>query len=521
MDSTTQAWLEGLETFSTGKFQDTVVTYSACELNRILSYDAHRIVQGLEPILSPEKTNYLTKLVEDRQQEVMVKFCTTSDPALLFLVGPKQKWVLLNYAPVALGLYRGVNNLYVERALNALDILTPVAPLHFECDEFEPLQWIGASCYVDSVLMSLLAVPNRYITDTLLNVTLEALPSSKAKYPCSHSVGKKKADPETDLANREKVQGALNDIAESLRGTGDVPNCTSLRAILKACPDPERFHLPGDRDASEYLAYILRMFPETAQVKSVTTITKSSDSGKTWTIDSQTVHTNDSILYSVRAHRLLAIPKGEFVTTGSLLEESDDTVVYGKIYRTVTAVESAPYLIINALRGHPELNEDDEGFFIQSQILPTEHITFASGKMLALSAIVMWMDAHYTAYVRCGSGYYYYNDLTGAVEDPISYSEMLAREDNAEGVPDVKTNGTMYFYVDAGKIDVPVFGETSKQAAIAIVKREQNADKRRARRTKLDTHPVWQKTKGEPLTQEDKDVVMERLFGDCIESDED
>lgn len=387
-----------------------------------------------------------------QQNNSLKKFCSDGSPVNLFFVSNDSKKLLLQVAPTSLAIHAKSKSIYAERALNVLDILSSVKPLPFSCEDFEPLKWVGSSCYVDSDLMTLLAVPNQFITDNVLSVNLVSEPKGRHKYVCTKKlkIGQK-ADPILDLKNRQKVQSALVDIANSLRGTGEVPNCTSLRKILTACPHPEQFNLPGNRDAGEYLSYILSMFPDTN--KATISVTEStSNDGLTWKVKSS--HTEvASIVWDVLPQVLQKVPKNKLSTIGTLLEDIEITYMKNGTQkeRNITLVKT-PFLVIHAMRADPELDDDDPNFLIQTKILPTEHITFLDGTRVALSGIVMWRDVHYTAYIRCGSGYYYYDDTRGEVEEPITYQEMLMFDGDR---PVVQTNGTLYFYVEAEPISLP------------------------------------------------------------------
>lgn len=400
---------------------------------------------------------------------MLTRFCETTNPLFLFNVSDWAKQVLLQIAPTSLALHGASKSIYTERALYVLDILSEVEPLHFACEDFEPLNWIGSSCYVDSDLMVLLAVPNQFITDTILNVKLTAEPVGRHNYVCTKKlpIGQK-ANPVTDLANRKKVQGSLVEIAKSLRGTGDVPNCTSLRKILAACPHPENFHMAGDRDAGEYLAYILSMFPASNQATVTTTVSISEDDGETWTVESTSTNERSSIVWNVLPATLKKLPSTEYLTLSSLLEDVDTEDTDTGVKETNTTMNTTPYLVLHANRGDPDLEEDDEDFMIDTKILPTEHITFLDGSRVVFSGVVMWKNGHYTAYLRCGTGWYYYDDTGGAVEDPISYKEMLSYDED-EDRPLVQVNGTLYFYTQADPIVIPVIRGSAPTIRIATI----------------------------------------------------
>lgn len=449
-----------LDTYSIPLFKKIIDAYNIFDLISI-----QHLVDRDPFLLDAEREVYIDNVIKERHAKHMADFCKNSNPVALMMISDENKKLLLKVAPISYSVHRFSKDIYTDRSLNVMDILSPVEPLNFTCEDFEPLDWIGSSCYADSALMALFAVPNEFITNNMLNATLKPFPSGRHKYICTKKmpIGQK-ASPEIDLANRQKVQASLVDIAESIRRTGKVANCTSLRKILEACPHPEKFHKTGDRDSGEYLSYLISMFPETEVATVTTTISKSKDAGKTWNTVSSAINKHGSIIWNVSPYTLKEISDNTYYTTGALLESLDvedtSTEEGEELTETNDTFTTSPYLIIHAQRADPELSEDDEGFFIDKKILPTEHITFFDGSRVALSAIVMWKQAHYTAYIRCRSEYYYYDDGVGKVEDPISYMDMLMYDDRSthddiNGRPLVQTNGTLYFYVKAEPITIP------------------------------------------------------------------
>ena len=115
---------------------------------------------------------------------------------------------------------------------------------------------IGNSCYLDSVLLSLLSVPNdfvdRYIFGELTKrkiTNLVCIPKGRTKLL---------RDPRTtDLNNRILVQKELANIRDSIRDKGDVEYCTGLRKLIRYCPHSENFHDNNPKDVGEFLTYLL------------------------------------------------------------------------------------------------------------------------------------------------------------------------------------------------------------------------------------------------------------------------
>jgi hypothetical protein len=103
------------------------------------------------------------------------KYCDTNDVNILKSLPLYIKKMLLKYAPKVIIKYNNNNkNKYVLRAKEIIDIVTNIVQEDIsKCKILNPLNWTGNSCYIDSVLFALLAIPNKftkkYILDSDLN----------------------------------------------------------------------------------------------------------------------------------------------------------------------------------------------------------------------------------------------------------------------------------------------------------------------------------------------------------------
>ena len=302
---------------------------------------------------------------------------------------------------------------------------------------------IGNSCYLDSVLLSLLSVPNdfvdRYIFGELTKRKITNLvcnPNGMAKSPTA------------DLNNRILVQKELANIRDSIRDKGDIEYCTGLRQLIRYCPHPEKFHNSKPKDAGEFLTYLLSLFNTNVATKSndvyFTEDAKVSNYKDMEKLDTE-YNRKSSIVHDIFQDDLLSIPSNlktkTLLTTvmdsGELDPENYYQGVYKRVVRVSTIVE-APYLIIYAHRIRP-----DSASVISKRIVPSRSIQ-AGANYLKLSAIVIHQGSsyggHYTAYLKVKKNWYYYNDLGPSIKLIGGYKELL------EASPSPLSKGILYFY---------------------------------------------------------------------------
>ena len=96
--------------------------------------------------------------------EDLKKYCRTSNVEILRILSPEIKKFLLEHAPKTIAKYgNDNNNAYVLRAKEIIDILTTLEQGDpAKCIKLNPLKWTGNSCYIDSVLFALLAIPTQF-----------------------------------------------------------------------------------------------------------------------------------------------------------------------------------------------------------------------------------------------------------------------------------------------------------------------------------------------------------------------
>lgn len=298
------------------------------------------------------------------------------------------------------------------------------------------LAWTGNSCFIDSVLQSLFMVPTDF-TNMLLTTPVQNSSDCDIK----------------------GIQSELNRIVLTIRNITDekVPNVTKLRKLLRTCPDQEELWNTDFHDAGEFLQYLLDLFPNTnAATKQITTYgTNNLDEEDDKILTSVTTDTKASVVVTIDPFTLLEFD--EPVSTQELITITHDSGeleeplipdegegVGEEFIRQIseTIIVDSPIIILNILRNNPI----DESV-ITTDIIPYEQITLQSGKIFNLSAIVVFRDQHYVCYYKCNTKWHFYNDMSkSSIVKFDKFEDIFETEFNEES--EVKTRGTLYFYVD-------------------------------------------------------------------------
>ena len=302
---------------------------------------------------------------------------------------------------------------------------------------------IGNSCYLDSVLLSLLAVQNDFVDRYIFGELTKRKITNLVCIPNGTEKSRTK-----DLNNRILVQKELANIRDSIRGKGDVEYCTGLRQLFRYCPHPEKFYNSQPKDAGEFLTYLLSFFDTNVATKSTdvyfTENAKVSNYRNMEKLDTE-YNRKSSIVHDIFQDDLMSMPSNlktkTLLTTvmdsGELTPENYYQGVYKRVVRVSTIVDS-PYLVIYAHRIRP-----DSASVISKRIIPSRSIQVGAN-YLKLSAIVIHQGSsyggHYTAYLKLKKNWYYYNDLGPSIKLIGRHNELL------EANPSPLSKGILYFY---------------------------------------------------------------------------
>ena len=316
------------------------------------------------------------------------------------------------------------------------------------------LNYTGNSCYMDSALICTFAIPNKTITDNILEKNLDMLKDIKIKLWNN-----------CDIKYRKNIQKALNDITMSMRGGDNVKNCSNLRSMIKKCPGSQPFHGTNTQDSGEFLSYIFNIF----QVDVAHTYRKTYGSNDLqkhpkWTLVREQKDNNTSPIVDVVSTRLLEIKDDYDITKfikqkeDSILDESDKwTPDKSKPHinyirrKEIFKVKSSPIVIFNLTRTYGEPIYDKKGNLksiktsdLWKKITAPESFNLNHKNLYLTGIVVHTGGVHYIANIKCNGEWYWYDDNPGSSKHIIkhigSYEKMLKTK------PYPLTHGTLFFY---------------------------------------------------------------------------
>lgn len=319
------------------------------------------------------------------------------------------------------------NEISLKRAMEmikgrrVLELLAPRLP-------FKGLLNIGSSCYLDSVLFSLL-YPN--------------LPVLQEKILRKPVTGPLKG-----------VQEELVRIQRSIQGTGEVDTCVDFRLLLKNIPPRGPiFARAEEHDAGEFYMFLMEIFEVTgAVIKTTTYGTNDTGERPPLTVTSTQTDTRGSLVNFIDSFALSELPANYFLSN-FLLKRTD---VYLDDPLKFNGQTFARKLTREEVLSVP----DFYSFFVQradpitSQVLvkpihPNEAMNVGD-KVLKLYAVIIHVGSidsgHYLVYFKHqlpGSEemlWYKYNDLSLQIRRIGSFHDMLNYS------PDPTTRGIIYFY---------------------------------------------------------------------------
>ena len=311
----------------------------------------------------------------------------------------------------------------------------------FNSETLSGLHNTGTSCYLDSVLFCLFAIPNDFINDNILFCDINK---------CTH----------TDINFLKQVQKLLLEITKSIRITKNIKFCTKFSKLLKKfqIKGMPNFGDFGQQEAGEFLIYLLSIFNINCKAKKknenyATNIIKKyrkKDLIKT----STTFDKEGSILMFIDSFELLQRNQksnllyhftksikdtGELTHENRLCIKKQGLEQYYNRQITYSSLIDTSYLIFWLQRANP-INND----IIMTEIIPTQKITLESRRILYLNAIILHIGTikigHYISYFRFNDKWYVYDDIGANISIIGNYFKMLQK------TPSVKTNGVLYFY---------------------------------------------------------------------------
>lgn len=310
---------------------------------------------------------------------------------------------------------------------------------------YSGMSYNNNSCYQDSVLFALLAIPNQYIDNSILSSNVKDIVDNRKYLICSKDVNE-------DIQIRETIQQELINIALYMRQNRDVvkeqqrKDCTNLRKLFSKCKTTQPFHGTGTQDAGEFLMYIFNLFEanmittiehvymtndmdSVEPVEWVNTSVKEDKSPPILTVESQLILNNNN-----QPINTFLVQSEDTKLDGGY--KYKDTVFYRRKY-VKEIKQPYNYLVIYLLRQYIDL-ETGQQKKTRNVITPVLRIN-----NLRLNAIVVHTNNHYTCYICYENVWYYYNDLVESIVLVGNFDDML----KVKTSPSVLTDGVLFFYV--------------------------------------------------------------------------
>jgi len=385
--------------------------------------------------------------------EYITEYCKTGNTInLRKKISPEIKNTILKTIPHTLKKYKDENNIFKNRALEMLDILSsPIFEENKKCiEKIKGLEWTGNSCYLDSVLICIFAIQNDFIDEYILNSKL------KKRYgtllDCFET---KKLDDDKkskiDLENRKNIQNELKIIYKNIKN-GKKQDCSELRKELKKCKSAQLFSGSRMAESGEFLTYIFSIFDMNVATKKTVTygtnnikdinpdnknLIKTSEIMDTKAsvihfIPSDIIRLLDDKYYEIRSFLTIKDDSGELDIDNQYKDDNDNKYKRRISYNNLV---DTPYLVFRIDRLWNRK-------FLKTKIIPSQIITLQNLKQFALSSVIVFNCLHYTCYFRCGNKWYYYNDIDNDIVLIGNYVSLL----KTKSYPNVITNGTVYFY---------------------------------------------------------------------------
>lgn len=271
------------------------------------------------------------------------------------------------------------------------------------------------SCFMDSVLIAMLMIPNDYIDEQILY---------------------KKVDEKCV----KDIQTELKKIQLGLYGKQNF-QCRDFRKLLQQCKIKgfEEFYTSKTQDANEFLKYIFELFNvERSKDLQITCVLNEGDA-KAY-VSSKFEIENSSPMFDINFTILQMYIS---TTINALLNHADDS---GKLDED-SLVEYQGKKYNKRLQFYKPLEYNYfvvglqrlffEKFSITS-VVPEKTLNIGN-KKLTLSSIIVWLTGHYVSLIRNGDKWYLYDDIGPKMICIGSYEDMIKDEN-------ILRFGVLYFY---------------------------------------------------------------------------
>lgn len=321
--------------------------------------------------------------------------------------------------------------LYIRRAKLFLSMLEKYEENDcINIDNAVGLVNIESSCYLDSIITPLLLINNKFINDELLTLS----------------------DKKTQYQNMIilKLQEFQRNIISGIHD-----KCTELRKIFKYFPTCEEYNKGGEKDSGEFMTYIFTTIFNVNNMIEYIEIYGTNSRNQIHVFDKRkekrgnikyieySLIQNTNKIYNLQDFLKVSIidtieplPIRDKQNLSDSESNSENIEFYVDKKIRIETIIDADFLIYNIERLNRVTNK-----ILNSKIIPNKFIILNSGKMLALSIIVIYQLHHYYSYFRVCDTWYYYNDIIRGknINKIGSYENLLTKQD-------IFTQGVQYIY---------------------------------------------------------------------------
>jgi hypothetical protein len=266
----------------------------------------------------------------------------------------------------------------------------------------DALNYIGNSCYQDTVFFALFALKTKLIEDSLIFKKVEE------KY----------------LPLQKEMQKIYN----TFRGQKQVTTCSDFRAVLSQYNPSQEFHKPIPQDAGEFLSFLFTIFQFDIMTKKRRTYVGN---------DGPLIKVSETKYKDTPIIPVLLYQPGRYDLTDFLNHRDEAILDASNLYK----INGSTY---SRRVEKTSIKASDMAIFYVQRLTDVEISipdSIEINKVLSLYCIITLSRGHYTAFIKCGNLWYHYDDNPGGEK----YKLVLVDYNTVLEVG--KRKGMLFFYI--------------------------------------------------------------------------
>ena len=306
------------------------------------------------------------------------------------------------------------------------------------CEKPTLLKYAENTCYMDSILMSLLQHPTKFIWNNILTKDL-----SQIKSECK---------------NIQAIQHELQTLTASIN-SGFVQNICNVNnfqeEIKKNCNGDQAFGQKGQQDPQEFIKFLYKIFGITVEQYRL---------HETYTRQEADEQVENIVAYNTE-RRVLSIGVGyEMVESENPVQytinirekqrvdnwiQHKDKTSYKDVNKRYTLKDAQDWIIYARISSEI-IGSDDIQFtpdeFIQIKNKNNEN---NENKFFKLTRIIINHGGHYTAYIKCGDIWFHYNDKINLFKNIGEFGNLITQQN-------VQKRSYLLMYIPSDDHQVPL-----------------------------------------------------------------